>query len=375
MKKGYQKLLIFEIILFVFLFLNSFVWNILDSYNTILFLIIIIILFKYIFGLEKDKHRYVKDVIYDIIIVLLVSFLLYYLFGILIGFYRIDNYYNWFGIKTFLLPMTLIIILKEFLRYQMLNKSEGNKLLIVTTIILFVFMDISTALYYEKFSTSSDIFMFIALTFLPKLSRNIVCSYITTKLGYKPNFVWLFVVELYIYLIPIVPNPNEYILSIIRFVFPLLIFWKVYSLFERLKDSEIVRDYNKDNKLILVLPTLIVILIVYFTSGYFRYYSVAIGSGSMTPFINKGDVVVIENIGNNFDKIDNGQVIAFKHDNVMVVHRVVNILEKEGKYYFYTKGDANKEIDNFSIYEEDIIGIVNLVIPYIGFPTVWLSEL
>lgn len=375
MKRGYQKLLIFEIILFIFLLLNGFVWNILDSYNTVMFLFIIIVLFKYIFGLEKDKHRYVKDVIYDILIVLLVAFLLYYLFGILIGFYRIDNYYNWYGVKTFLLPMLLIIILKEYLRYQMLNKSEGSNLLIVVTLILFLFMDISTAIYYENFSSSYDTFMFLALTFLPKISRNIACSYISTKLGYKPNIVWLLVVELYVYLIPIVPNPNEYILSIIRFVFPLIIMGKVYSLFDKLKDSEIVRNYKKENGLIFILPTLFVILVVYFTSGYFRYYAVAIGSGSMTPVINKGDVVIIENIEDSFDKIENGQVIAFKHDNVMVVHRIVNILEKEGKYYFYTKGDANKDVDNFSVYEEDIIGVVNFRIPYIGLPTVWVSEL
>ena len=375
MKRGHQKLLIFEIILFIFLFLNSFVWNILDGYNTIKFLLIIIIVFKYVVGLEKDNHRYVKDVIYDILIVILTSFLFYYLLGILIGFYRIENYYNWFGFKTFLFPLTLIVLLKEFLRYQMLNKSEGNNLITVITIILFIFIDISTAIYYEKFLTSYDIFLFIALTLLPRISRNIVCSYIAIKLGYKPNFVWLLVIELYVYLIPIIPNPNEYILSIIRFLFPLIILWRVYSLFEKEKDREISSKYNNESKLSLIPPVVFVIFIVYFTSGYFKYYAIAVGSGSMTPVINKGDVVIIENIDDNFDRIQNGQVIAFKHDNVMIVHRVVNILEKEGEYYFYTKGDANKDIDNFSIYEEDLIGIVNFVIPYIGLPTVWLSEL
>ena len=375
MKRGHQKLLIFEIILFIFLFLNSFVWNILDGYNTIKFLLIIIIVFKYVVGLEKDNHRYVKDVIYDILIVILTSFLFYYLLGILIGFYRIENYYNWFGFKTFLFPLTLIVLLKEFLRYQMLNKSEGNNLITVITIILFIFIDISTAIYYEKFLTSYDIFLFIALTLLPRISRNIVCSYIAIKLGYKPNFVWLLVIELYVYLIPIIPNPNEYILSIIRFLFPLIILWRVYSLFEKEKDREISSKYNNGSKLSLIPPVVFVIFIVYFTSGYFKYYAIAVGSGSMTPVINKGDVVIIENIDDNFDRIQNGQVIAFKHDNVMIVHRVVNILEKEGEYYFYTKGDANKDIDNFSIYEEDLIGIVNFVIPYIGLPTVWLSEL
>ena len=294
MKKGYQRLLIFEVILFILVSLNSFAWNILDNNITIICLLTIIVTFKFLFGLEKDRHRYVKDVIFDLLIVLLIAFLLYYLFGVIIGFYRINNYYNLYGIKTFIIPTILLVILKEYLRYQMLNKSEGSNLLITTTTILFICLDISTAVYYEKFATSYDTFMFIALVLLPSVSRNITSSYIATKLGYKPNIVWLLVLELYSYLIPIIPNPNEYILSIIRFIFPLVIMSKIYLFFEKAKDREIKREYNKRNGWLLIFPTVIVILVVYFTSGYFSYYTIAIASGSMSPAINTGDVVVIE---------------------------------------------------------------------------------
>ena len=42
---------------------------------------------------------------------------------------------------------------------------------------------------------------------------------------------------------------------------------------------------------------------------------------------------------------------------------------------FYTKGDANHDIDNYKITKDMIIGIVNVKIPYIGYPTVWVNEL
>ena len=54
---------------------------------------------------------------------------------------------------------------------------------------------------------------------------------------------------------------------------------------------------------------------------------------------------------------------------------MVNIIKDEDKYYFYTQGDANNNIDNFAVHENMIIGVVNLKIPYIGLPTVWLNEL
>ena len=37
MKKGYKRLLFFEIMLFLILILNGFVWNVLKEYNMVIF--------------------------------------------------------------------------------------------------------------------------------------------------------------------------------------------------------------------------------------------------------------------------------------------------------------------------------------------------
>ena len=80
MKRGYKRLLFFEMFLFIILILNSFVWNILSNYMMIIYLIIVILLFKLFFGFEKDRHRYLKDIIMEFVIFLLTFFVLYYLF-------------------------------------------------------------------------------------------------------------------------------------------------------------------------------------------------------------------------------------------------------------------------------------------------------
>ena len=59
----------------------------------------------------------------------------------------------------------------------------------------------------------------------------------------------------------------------------------------------------------------------------------------------------------------------------MIVHRVINIVEEDGQYYFYTKGDNNNSEDNFAIYEDMVVGIVNIRLPFIGYPTIWFNEL
>ena len=94
----------------------------------------------------------------------------------------------------------------------------------------------------------------------------------------------------------------------------------------------------------------------------------------MKPNINKGDVVVIEKT-NNYKNIKIGDVLAYKYDNIIIVHRVINILKENDEYYFYTKGDNNNSEDNFVIYEDMIVGIVNIKLPFIGYPTVWFNEL
>ena len=93
MKKGYKRILTFDIILIVLLLINSFSLNLLSRYKMIVFLLIILFVFWKLFGFEKDKHRYVKEIILDIALLLFVFFILYYLLGILIGF-TMTNYYN-----------------------------------------------------------------------------------------------------------------------------------------------------------------------------------------------------------------------------------------------------------------------------------------
>ena len=374
MKKGYKKLLIFQLILLVIFIFNSFVSSILTKYNQIIFLIIILIFFKFLFGFEKDRHRYIKDLILETIIFLLTYFIIFYLFGIIIGFAKTTNYYTLSGFIDFIIPLVLSIILKEYLRYMMLTKSEYCKLLNVTTVILFIIFDVSNAIFYNSFSNNYDSFMFISLTLLPAIGNNIVCSYISRSSGYKPVILYLLCINLYQYLLPIIPNPNEYLLSVINLLVPFSYGFSIYRFYSRVKDEDILRDYNK-KKINSLIPALIIsIIAVYFTSGYFKYYMVAIASGSMTPNINKGDVVIIEKT-NNYEEIEVGQVMAYKYNNVIVVHRVIRKINDDGSYYFYTKGDNNLDEDNYPIKEDMVIGVVDIKIPYIGIPTVWLNNL
>jgi len=124
MKKSYIKIFIYCVLALLILFINSFVLNILTYYKMIILLIILLIVFKLLFGFEKDRHRYYKDVIMNILIIILTFFIIYYLLGLIIGFVRMTNYYNYNSFIKLILPYVVIVCLKEYLRYQLLTKSK-----------------------------------------------------------------------------------------------------------------------------------------------------------------------------------------------------------------------------------------------------------
>ena len=375
MKKGYKKLIAFEAVLMCLLLLNTFVFKLFNIYSTIIFLAVTLIIFKPLFGFEKDRQRHTKDIILEEIIALIVFFLLYYLLGIVTGFAKTGNYYTFEGLKNFIIPLIATVLLREILRYMILKKAEGSLLLNILTCLFFIIIEISEAIFYSPFATKYEIFLFLATRLIPSISLNIVFTIMSPRTGYKPLILYGLIVGLYVYLLPIIPNPGPYITAIINFLLPIIVGYRVYLFFQKYKDAEVQRVQKKNSLIGLIIPTCLIIFLVYITSGYFHYYALAIASGSMSPIIKKGDVVIVEKIDEQYDKLQEGEVIAFKYNNVVIVHRLNKIIKIGDTYYFYTKGDANEDVDNWVVEENMIIGVVNLKVSYIGYPTVWLNEL
>jgi hypothetical protein len=57
-----------------------------------------------------------------------------------------------------------------------------------------------------------------------------------------------------------------------------------------------------------------------------------------------------------------------------MVHRINKIIKFNGSNLYYTKGDANRKIDDFIIEDQMIIGKVKWRVPGIGYPTVWFNK-
>ncbi len=95
----------------------------------------------------------------------------------------------------------------------------------------------------------------------------------------------------------------------------------------------------------------------------FGYTFFEVISGSMSPTIEKMDVILVK-LDTNYEV---GDIVSYKNDGAIITHRIV---EKNGTTYI-TKGDANNTIDK-PINEEKIIG---KVINTYGGLAIWIKVL
>ena len=378
--KSYYIIFSFETIIMFLTILNSFNSSLSNVYVLPFILFICDVIFFFVLGFEKSNKRLNKIVSFDVFMYSMIFLILYYLFGIIIGYAESNNYLTLYGLTVFIIPTILKIIFKEHLRNSLLTKSGDNKFLIIYTALLFIMIDIFPSLSILKISNTHDTFLFIALVLLPSITTNILATYINIKVGYIPVIIYLLIFSLYQYIVPIVPDPNEYLKAIIDFVLPILILFKVRKNINKYSEErqEIDINYNRPTIILLIIPIVLIIIIIYFVSGYFKYYALAIASGSMHPVFDRGSVVITERVNDkygNYSKLKEGEIIAYRTGKNIIVHRLIRIVSAGDELFYYTKGDANNEEDDYLIKKEDIIGIVRFKIPYIGYPTVWFSEI
>lgn len=101
-----------------------------------------------------------------------------------------------------------------------------------------------------------------------------------------------------------------------------------------------------------------------FKLGNYRAYDIL--TGSMSPTIKPGSLVVVKEVSPN--EIKENDVITFKSDitNNITTHRAIEVNNNNGNITFVTKGDANNAKDPAILTENNLIGKVMFQIPYAG---------
>lgn len=377
MKKGFNKILILEIILLIFLLFNSFVFKIANMYVISGIMLPFLILMIVLNGFEKDNYRYKKDVLLNIIIFLLMYYFITYFLGLFSGFVKSSYSLSFINIIKNTFPVIVLILISELMRYVLFNKTKRNLPCLIIGCLLFVMVDVNTMVHIYDVKTALGITKMICLVVFPSITKNIFLTYLTMKVGYKNGIIYRLITELSTYLLPIFPDFGEYINVLLKTVLPIAIMARLNNMFNyysvrKIKDSR----YNSRKLVLYSFITFALLTIVLLTSGLFTYQALTIGSGSMSPAIEKGDVIVLKSMKNEeARKIKKGDVLVYNHDNKIIVHRVIKKSNNGETISFKTKGDYNNAKDSWIVKQEEVIGIVKFRIRWVGMPTVALNEL
>jgi signal peptidase I len=132
--------------------------------------------------------------------------------------------------------------------------------------------------------------------------------------------------------------------------------------------------------LVIVLPFLIFNLTLIIKSklypdkiaDFMGYKPFIVMSGSMETTINIGDLVIVKKV--NSSSIHIGDIIAFKNGNIVISHRVKEVINDSGTYKFKTKGDNNNVADDFIVNSDAIEGIFVNKIPGLGSILLFLGK-
>lgn len=374
MKNSVKKCLLIEILLGISALLNFIFPSIFDHDRHIIFLVIALLITFFSLGIDIKRNANDKSIIRNILIYIFIYYIIIYLGGLFIGFARTIYSFTISNLINNIFPTFVTIVLVEILRHELINKSNRNRLILVTSCILFILLESSYNFAAYNMLVKEEVYKYIGLIIIASISKNILMTVLNTKTDAIPGIVYRTIMEELIYLVIIVPNLGPYLESIALIILPVLISFMVINT-EKKKVVDKPKDRKRLNKFYLVITGILLILVL-LNSGLIKYQIMVIGSNSMYPYMEKGDVIFLEKYkGEELKKVKKGDILVFRYDNKVINHRVTRIVERGGQLYFKTKGDNNDQEDNAVIEQSNVIGITLHRIKYVGLPSVWLSEL
>ena len=371
MKIDQIKVYVLEFILLAILSFALFVSNIFDRVTVSILLTFCAIVACFILKKRKGESIHAKKVTILLIIFAIIYLVAFYAMGLYFGYYKATFTLSLKTILNYILPMALIIISSEILRNIFLAQNiKGSKVL---TFIIMVLSDI--IIYYNIYDMTSydKMLEIVGFTLFASIACNLLYNYVSDRYGIIGNIFYRLITIVYIYIIPYIPNVFLFFRSILRMVYPYIIYQVLEYTFAKNNMTVAMEDKRKNiiGKVVLGIITVSLAMLI---SCQFKYGILVIGSGSMTGAINKGDAIFFEQYDKK-DKLETGQVIIFEKDNLQVVHRVVDIKKVNGETRYTTKGDANQKNDDGYITNENIIGVCKFRIAYIGYPSIWIRDI
>ncbi|MBP3255494.1 MAG: signal peptidase I [Clostridia bacterium] len=339
-----------------------------------LFYVVMALVLKFLILSPYKTKKHQKPIIQYIIITTLAYTILFLLSGLFLTYGRNPYSTGIVGILFNLYSIGVVIFCREYIRYKIINNvfEKDRKLICILTVIVFSIQEIS----FAAFANEINIYFILKIIFatvIPAMARNSLFTYIELYTDYWSGFVYELITHLALWIPPILPKAPWVYTAVTDTVFPIiLLLYSVYDISSKDK-LHIYKSLKAIEPKGLVPLAIGIVLVIWFAIGIFPIKPIGVASGSMYPNINMGDIAIIQKC--NANDLEVGTVIEYKRKDFSVIHRVVEINQKDGEFIFITQGDNNDGPDSDPVREDQIVGRVIAKIPYLAWPTIWIDNL
>ena len=250
---------------------------------------------------------------------------------------------------------------------RVFSKRKNEMIIIGLIAVLYSFF----ATYNKIFSVNSktDAVQLLG-TFFSTLSQNILATYMAYLGGALASISYMGMIQGFEFFMPYLPKLSWELQTFLGILAPTIGFMATQNLFEE-KKSEIIKKEEDISPGWIVIGIMTVSMIWIF-SGILGFYPTVVGSGSMRPSIDTGDIAIIVNAKPEDIKV--GDVIQIKYEYYNVLHRVIDIEKIGDTLYFKTKGDDNEATDKDLAEGKQVMGKMAFTIPKIGLTGIYLRN-
>lgn len=275
------------------------------------------------------------------------------------------------NIMIYGIPIIARELVRSYLLHGYPHKHKIRTGIIITCALTFMAFSLTT---YQELTTFQDFVEFMGQQFLPTLCQQALITVLSYMAGPIPAIIYSIMITFPPYIFPILPDLNWLVSAFIGILTPVFFLIMLQVLSKReLKVP--IKHHEKENPVTLVLTIVFSICIIWFSSGVFAVYPSVIATGSMEPMIYPGDVILVRKINeDNIATLQDGDVIQFKREDILISHRIIEIVRLNGEIRYRTKGDNNSCEDADLVLQENVKGIITAVLPKIGWPTLILKR-
>ena len=361
----------------VFIFSGSLVSKYTSLCNPLFWLFMAILSYLVARDEPSPKMRNKYDITQSIVIIVIIYCMIYFSLGLVFGYERSPYSHEVVAILKNLWTFISVIVFQEFTRYQLVKLSPKRIGYYALITALFIIAEIDFWNFLSNFSNNVEFFKYMSQTIVPLIVTNCLFTYLSIMSANLPATIYRCLLMLMTILLPIFPALNWLIKAMMEIV--LVIIASLYVNYVDIKSSRIMtRRQVKKESVVSYIPFVIaLVVLVCFISGTFKYQPIAVLSNSMLPTFARGDAVIMKKIDKkDLKKLKKGTILYYSKEGRLIVHRIVSVKHTDdGKVEATTKGDNNNANDPWVITEDDMIGTVSFMIPYIGYPSVWVNEL